>query len=171
MHHGSTHAAADTDTATADEVLRAVRRIIHALDVQSKRLTRETGLSAAQFVVLRAVRELGEVTTRSVSRHVSLTQPTVTQILDRLAARGLIERYRSAQDRRVVHTRLTEAGEATLEDAPPLLQERFVKNFDGLPTDRRRDIVAALEDVARMMGAEGYDAPPILPVASLDVTR
>src|SRR3546814_2119677 len=95
-------------------------------DLHSKQLAREVGLTTPQVVLLQAVRDLGEVTTGQLSRRVSLSQGTVTTILDRLESRGLVERYRSASDRRVVHSRLTRRGRAVLPRAPPLLPERYV---------------------------------------------
>lgn len=146
----------------AEAVLRSLRQIIHAVDVQSKRLTRETGLSTPQLIALAAVRDLGEVTTRALSAEMSLTQSTVTTILDRLEQRGLVERYRSARDRRIVHTRLTEAGAATLAAAPPLLHQHFTNALAALSAARRTQIIDALRHVARMMGADGHDPPPAL---------
>src|SRR3546814_11753090 len=71
-------------------------------DLHSKQLAREVGLTTPQVVLLQAVRDLGEVTTGQLSRRVSLSQGTVTTILDRLESRGLVERYRSAADRLAV---------------------------------------------------------------------
>lgn len=152
------------DEAPSDRVLRRLRQIIHAVDVQSKKLAKETGLSAPQLIVLKAVQELGEVTTRAVSNHVSLSQPTVTTILDRLEGRDLVERYRSTKDRRIVHTKLTATGRKVLKTSPPLLQNRFVRDFDKLSKKRRNEIISALDHVAQMMGADALDASPVLTV-------
>ncbi len=151
----------------SDRVLISIRQIIRAVDIQSKRLVRQTGLSSPQLIVLRAIDELGEVTTRVLSRHVSLSQPTVTTILDRLEANGLVERYRSQKDRRVVHSKLTREGSKTLRTAPPLLQEAFTDAFDALPEKRRTDIVSAVNDLAQMMRADDIDASPVLTTAAM----
>lgn len=148
-----------------NEVLVALRRIIRATDLHSKRLAMKTGLTIPQIVVLQSIRDLGEVTTGEVSRRVSLSQGTVTSILDRLEGRGLIERYRSAADRRVVHARLTRPGRAVLRRTPPLLHERFIASFSALGAARQERIIATLEEVAEMMGAESLDAAPLLDVA------
>ncbi len=147
---------------SSQEVLSALRRIIRATDLHSKRLAREVGLTTPQTVVLQAVRDLGEVTSGALSRHASLSQGTVTTILDRLESRGLIERYRSASDRRVVHSRLTRRGRALLRKAPPLLHERFIEAFGDLPAARQRRIIKTLDEVAAMMGVTGLDAAPLL---------
>lgn len=143
-------------------VLSALRRIIRATDLHSKQLARDVGLTTPQAVVLQAVRDLGEVTTGQLSRRVSLSQGTVTTILDRLEDRGLVERYRSAADRRVVHSRLTRRGRAVLRRAPPLLHERFTEAFRRLSAARQSRILATLDEVAEMMGAAELDAAPLL---------
>lgn len=159
---GARRRPAATRQDSSQEVLTALRRIIRATDLHSKRLAREVGLTTPQTVVLRAVRDLGEVTTGELSRHVSLSQGTVTIILDRLESRELIERYRSSSDRRVVHSRLTRQGRALLRKAPPLLHERFIEAFGNLPQARQQRIIKTLEEVAAMMGAADLDAAPLL---------
>jgi DNA-binding MarR family transcriptional regulator len=90
----------------------------------------------------------------------------VTTILDRLEAKGLVERYRSQKDRRVVHTKLTRDGKKTLKTAPPLLQEAFTDAFEALSKTRRNDIVSAVSDLAQMMRADDLDASPVLTTAA-----
>ena len=150
-----------------EDVLVAFRQIIHATDLHSKRISRESGLTVPQIVVLKSVRDLGEVTTSAISKQVSLSQATVTLILDRLEERGLVERYRSTKDRRIVHSRLTRQGRSALRKAPGLLHERFLKKFSELSDRRQREIVKALQNVADMMGASDLDAAPLLEVGSV----
>jgi DNA-binding MarR family transcriptional regulator len=152
----------------SDEVLIALRRIIRATDLQSKALGKSVGLTIPQIIVLRAILDMGEVTTGQISNRVSLSQATVTTILDRLEGRGLLERYRSASDRRVVHTRLTTAGKRALRKAPPLLHERFLTRFGSLDRKRQIAIVNVLEDVADMLGAGALEASPLLDIGRPD---
>lgn len=150
----------------SDDVLAALRRIIRASDIHSKQIARESGLTTPQIVILRAIENLGEVTTRALSREVSLSQATVTLILDRLSERGFVERYRSSRDRRVVHSRLTRQGRKAIADAPRLLQEDFLTRFQKLSAKRQKEIVAVLEEISDMMGATVLDAAPIIDSAS-----
>jgi len=138
-------------------VVALLRRINHACDLHSKYLVRSSGLSAPQLVVMKTIRDLGEVTASRVASACSLSQGTVSLILDRLEERGLIERYRSSRDRRIVHARLTSRGTAAVDAALPLLGESFVTRFAGLVPDEQNRIIAALQTVATMM----EDADPI----------
>ncbi|MEO1136207.1 MAG: MarR family transcriptional regulator [Pseudomonadota bacterium] len=142
----------------AESVLGDIRVIIRASDMQSKRLQRATGFTTAQALIVRAVSDLGEVTTRALSQAVSLSQATVTTVLDRLERHGYIERYRSEKDRRIVHARLTEKGEAASKTMPPLMDEQFLERFADLPVKRQQEISCALSDVAHMMNADATDA-------------
>lgn len=116
-------------------------------------------MTLPQLVVLAAIRAQGEVTSARLSAAVSLSPATVTVILDNLAARGLIERYRSQEDRRIVHSRLTVAGAGVLSKAPSFLHERFLQRFAQLPPERQEAMLRALEDVAELMGAPAALAP------------
>ena len=156
--------ATDDAAAQSVQVLTALRRIMRATDLHSKRLTKHAGLTIPQVVVLQAIRDLGEVTTGMLSVRVSLSQATVTSILDRLEERGLVERYRSTSDRRVVHARLTGQGRSVLRRAPSLLHETFLARFEALPPAGRGRIVAALEQVTAMMDAADLAADPILDI-------
>lgn len=144
------------------DVLVALRRIIRAIDLQSKRVAKVSGLTTPQVLILQSIQELGEVTTGRISDQVNLSQATVTTILDRLEQRGLIERYRSQVDRRIVHTRLTVAGKGALQKAPTLLHAHFIDSFlDQSQNDQER-ILGTLNEVADMLGGSDLDAAPIL---------
>jgi DNA-binding MarR family transcriptional regulator len=146
-------------TESENRVLVAIRRIVHAVDRHSKTVEKAAGLTLPQFVVLAAVRVQGEVTSARLSAAVSLSPATVTLILDNLEARGLVERYRNREDRRVVHSRLTTRGAEVLARAPGFLHERFVQRFAQLPAARQEAMLRTLEEVAEMMGAPAAPAP------------
>ncbi len=86
-----------------------------AADVQMQAiagLLKEYGLSPTQYNVLRILRgagdegmPCGEISGRMIKR-----DPDITRLLDRLEARGLVERERQQADRRVVQARITPQG-------------------------------------------------------------
>lgn len=141
------------ETAPADPVtvVRSIRRIVRAMDVRSKRVARETGLTIPQIVVLQAVRDFEAATTAAISRHANISAATTVTILEKLEARGIVERHRSTVDRRIVHSRLTERGRALLAEAPPLFHEAFFARFGELPPDEQATIVRAFCTVADIL--------------------
>jgi len=149
-----------------DDILIAVRRIIRAVHLRSKKLEKDTGLTAPQFIVLQALARHGAMKPSALSREISLSQPTVTAILDRLKRAGLIERTESASDRRTLPAQITEKGLVVIETSPELLQVGFLKAFRKLPDWEQHMLIGALQRVAELMDATDVDASPILTAAA-----
>jgi DNA-binding MarR family transcriptional regulator len=136
-------------------LMKSIRMIAQAIDTRSKAMSRISGLTIPQVVILQGVRDLGEVTTNGLSRHVDLSPGTVVSILEKLEERGFIERYRNAQDRRVVHTRMTASGAAILAQAPSLLPDEVVSAIKALDDGDRRSLVGSFQSVASMLNKAG----------------
>jgi DNA-binding MarR family transcriptional regulator len=151
-----------------EQVLVALRRVIRATDLHSKHLAKTTGLTAPQVLLLQAIRNKGEVTIGELANEVSLSQATVTNILDRLEKRGLVYRQRSQSDKRKVHAYLTDQAAETLRDAPIPLQDQFARQFGDLKDWEQSMIIASLQRVAQMMDAQHIDASPVLDIGVLD---
>ncbi len=150
-----------------EKVLVALRRVIRATDLHSKRLSKNAGLTGPQLLIMRTIRDLGEVTIGTIADKVSLSQATVTTILDRLEHRNLVYRVRSTQDKRKVHAHLTEDGADILARAPEPLQEEFIGKFQSLHEWEQSMIIASLQRVANMMDADDIDASPVLDVGAV----
>lgn len=148
------------------DVLIELRKIIRATDLQSKRVVKACGLTIPQVMVLRAIQELGDVTVKRISDDVSLSQATVTTIMNRLEDRKLVERVRSNTDRRIVNARLTESGNEVLQTVPTLLHESFITRFESCKNTEQLHILSSLQQVAGMMDAESLDASPLLDIAA-----
>ena len=145
-----------------DQVLVSLRRIIRATDLHSRKLGKSTGLTTPQLVIITAIGQKPESTVSDIAKAVSLSLATVTTILNRLEASGLVNKVRSTIDRRRVILSLTEKGLAVLNEAPKPLQDRFAERFNKLESWEQHQIVAAIERVATMMDAEDLDAAPML---------
>lgn len=153
---------------TIQQVLASLRRLIRATDLHSKQLAKTSGLTAPQLLLLQAIRNRGEVTIGELAREISLSQATVTNILDRLEKRDMIYRERASDDKRKVHAYLTAKGTELIKNAPTALQDHFVKRFRDLPDWEQSMILSSLQRIAQMMDAQHIDASPILDVGDLD---
>ncbi|MFE8070747.1 MarR family transcriptional regulator [Marinobacteraceae bacterium S3BR75-40.1] len=151
-----------------EQVLVALRRVIRATDLHSKRLSKTSGLTAPQLLIMQTIRDLGEVTIGTIAEKVSLSQATVTTILDRLEHRKLIYRVRSQTDKRKVHAHLTDDGRELLAQAPQPLQEEFIRKFQNLQEWEQTMIISSLQRVAEMMDAVEIDASPVLDVGPIN---
>lgn len=147
---------------SGDEILRALRRILRAVDRHGRRLAQQHHLTGPQLICLREVQRSGPLNPGQLARSVSLSPATVTGILDRLEARGLVTRRRRNRDKRQVLVQLADRGVDLLAHTPPPLQERFVQRLEALEPEERERIAAALAQVVELMDAEDIDAAPLL---------
>ncbi|MCY9844949.1 MarR family winged helix-turn-helix transcriptional regulator [Vibrio caribbeanicus] len=150
-----------------EEVLISIRQIIRAIDLHSKRLSKESGLTGPQLILMRSIRELGEVTIRQLSDHTNMSQATATTILDRLERNELVQRVRSSKDKRKVHAYLTEKGQAILADAPTPLQQSFITKFQRLEDWEQSLLLSSVQRISSMMNAEDIDVAPVLELGSI----
>lgn len=153
------------DSSLTDQVIVALRRVIRSIELHSRALMVTHGLTGPQATLLRALRG-GPLTAGDLAQRVNLSQGTVTDILNRLEQRELLVRHRDTTDRRRVIVALTDPARDLLENAPPLLQERFSQRFSQLPDWEQSQLLAALQRIAHMMDADELDAlAPILTTA------
>ncbi|MEJ2762419.1 MarR family transcriptional regulator [Photobacterium sp. MCCC 1A19761] len=150
-----------------EEVLIALRQIIRAIDLHSRKLNKVAGLTGPQLVLMRAIRDSGEVTIRQLSNNTNMSQATATTILDRLEKRGLVVRERSTLDKRKVHAYLTEQGKESLAQAPMLLQESFISRFQQLDDWEQSLLLSSVQRISSMMNAEHLDVAAVLEVGSI----
>lgn len=151
-----------------EDVLVALRRVIRATDLHSKYLAKTTGLTTPQMLLLKTIGNKDTMTIGELANEISLSQATVTVILDRLEKRQLVTRVRSTEDKRKVHVHLTETALGTLEQAPVPLQQRFSQRFSALQDWEQTSIISALQRVANMMDASDLDASPLLHTGAVD---
>ena len=151
-----------------EEVLVALRRVIRATDLHSRHLAKTTGLTAPQILSLQTIRNKGDVTIGELANAMSLSQATVTTILDRLEKRDLVYRERSTEDKRKVYACLTDKALEVLQSAPVPLQDQFTRQFGDLKEWEQTMIISSLQRVAQMMDAQHIDASPVLDVGVLD---
>jgi DNA-binding MarR family transcriptional regulator len=100
------------------ETLRKFRLIVGAVRQHSRALEKVCGMSGTQVWMLATIADRPDIRVSELGQALSIHVSTTSNLLDKLARAGLIERMRSEEDRRVVRLRLTDAGRAAIERAP-----------------------------------------------------
>lgn len=142
---------------TSLAIFRAIRRLQQAAEIHSKRLSRYGGLTPLQLLILHVLAVEGELTATQLAKLVSLSQASLSGVLDRLEGRGLLYRRRDEQDRRKSWLHLDPAGHEALAEAPPLLPEYVIERFAALPEWERHGLLAALLRAADLFGLPEED--------------
>lgn len=151
-----------------EELLVALRKVIRAIDMRSRQLNKDVGLTGPQLLVLQEVGKNPGIMVKQIAESINLSPATVTSILDRMEARALVNRVRSTEDKRKVGVFLSENGQASLAAAPLPLQEHFLNRFNSLEEWEKSQMVSSMQRLAKMMDASEIDAAPVLEVGRLD---
>ncbi len=149
------------DVNVSEEVLSTLRKISHAVELYSRILFREYGLTSPQLTILTAIFRSGPLAVTDIARRVSLSQATVTNILGRLEQQGFILRARSTQDRRMVYIELTDKTRKILEKNPSPLHTDFLSRFDRLQDWEKTLLLSSLQRIAKLMDVEQLEEPDI----------
>lgn len=133
-----------------------------SIDMYSKKIERESGLTAPQLIVLKAIARFQCLSGGEIAREVNLSQATVSSILARLEKKQLISRERSEFDKRKVVISLTQAGYDVLEQAPPLMSQSFIDKFNQLEVWEQNLILSSIQRLAEMMNVTDIDVATYL---------
>jgi DNA-binding MarR family transcriptional regulator len=112
------------------------------------RVGRRGGLRRVEFTILALVQGNPDVTARQLARALAVTPPNIAVWLDKLEARGLVARQRSANDARVQHVRITRAGGQLVDRSAQLLLEGEQAALSALSAAERAMLVELLHKVA-----------------------
>lgn len=146
------HASRPDDAA---RILDALRRIVRHLRLVAGQSESRVGVAPAQLFVLSRLRDQPASSVRELAAR-TLTDPSsVSVVLSKLEARGLIARSAHPTDKRRAQFALTARGRAVLERAPELPQVRLVAAIGKLSATYRRTVADALVEVAGALGASG----------------
>ncbi|MFJ9902809.1 MarR family winged helix-turn-helix transcriptional regulator [Streptomyces sp. NPDC101152] len=112
---------------------------------------KDLGLTYPQYLVMLVLWEHGDLPVKKLGEHLRLDSGTLSPLLKRLEAAGLVRRERSARDERSVEVRLTEEGSALRERA--LQVPRRIAVATGLDIDEIRSLRARLDELTTALDA------------------
>lgn len=152
------------------ELLIALRKVIRAIDLHSKHLSKTSGLTSPQLLIMLEIDKESGINSSQVAKKVNLSPATVTNILDRLENKSLISRVRNTQDKRKVGLYLTDDGKALLLKAPQALQEHFIEKFANLAQWEQSQLLSSMQRLSEMMDADEIDAAPLLELQAMSAS-
>jgi len=143
-----THAPAAPPTVDLDSLpghhIRRLHQIAVAIFLQE---TEPHGITPVQFGALQAVANSPGVDQRTLSGRVGLDTSTVAGVVDRLEARGLLQRSASPQDKRVRLLAVTAEGTALLHAVEPAMRAAQARILAPLPRAERAEFMRMLRQL------------------------
>lgn len=116
---------------------------------QAAAAVRDSGLTAAQYNVLRILRGAGPegLACNAIAGRMITPDPDMTRLLDKLEARGFVVRARGQADRRVVSARITPAGLEVLARLDEPILRTHEQQFRGFGDEQLRRLIELLEAI------------------------
>jgi DNA-binding MarR family transcriptional regulator len=159
--------ADEPDSRHGRRILAALRRMIRAVDLYSRRLASEHRITGPQLVCLNTIVELGPITATDLAHEVQLSASTVVRILDKLEAKGMVMRERQSADRRRILVSATGRGSELSAKAPYSDRHPLRQALKNLPPSEQEAITQLLERLVDLMDAQQLSTAPLLEVGSL----
>lgn len=142
------------------EIMDNIRRVFQVMNEHSRQVERETTLTGPQVWAIKVIAESAPVRVTELARKMYLHPATVGGILDRLEKRGLIERNRSNEDRRVVEVGLTEDGRMLVAGSPEVASNKIAHGLESLEYAELAIIYYGLDRLTQILDAR--EVPPAL---------
>lgn len=147
----------DPSTAMGQVGVAFKRAMVAVRRLRGRESQRIGQLSFAQYGLLHGLSGHPECSARALAEHSDLSPATVTQMLEGLEAAGLVERTRSAQDRRVVYSVLTERGAALVAERQQDMENRWREALGEFSDADLRAAAKVLERVTDVI--DSLEAP------------
>lgn len=122
-----------------------MRKVVESIRVQADAQLAVHGVTAVQWVPLFLLLKSGRSTVAALSRQIDIDPGAITRALNRLETKGLIQRQRCDQDRRVVHVILTDTGREVAKQVPAVLADVLNHHLRGFSMDEWQQLQHLLE--------------------------
>lgn len=146
------------------EILIKVRKIVRSINLESKKIQKEYGVSIPQVLCLNYLQNAAgyRATQGEIRKFMNLNSSTASGIIDRLEKKGFIARLPRSGDKRVVNITLTSDGEELLSRIPSLLHEQLSEKLQYLEPEQLKILEEGLDTLVTILNLQEVEASPLL---------
>jgi len=146
------------------DILIKLRKIIRSINIESKKVEKQMGISIPQLLTLQYLDEQDDYkdTSKNIKSHLNLNASTVSGIISRLESKGLVARLPNPVDKRGSYITLTAKASELLTKAPTTLQEKLTLRLKDLGEDQIIALNENIDLLIRIMDAVDIDAAPMI---------
>jgi DNA-binding MarR family transcriptional regulator len=148
------------------EILIKIRKIVRSINLESKKIQKEYGVSIPQVLCLNYLlqSENYQTTQGEIRKFLHLNSSTTSGIINRLENKGLIARLPKSGDKRVVTIALTSKGDKLLNTIPSLLHEQLSSKLQKLDNETLKNVESSLELLVNLLEIDELEASPMLTI-------
>ncbi|MDD3722108.1 MAG: MarR family transcriptional regulator [Lutibacter sp.] len=146
------------------EILIKLRRIVRSINLESKRVDKELGVSIPQLLCLQFLAEQEDYETNAskLKSFLNLNASTITGIISRLEKKNLVVKLPKSTDKRITLISLTAKGITLIQNAPVTFQQKLSEKLQALPPEKLETIITGIDLLAELMEVDEIDASPII---------
>ena len=150
------------------DILIKIRKIVRSVDIESKKIQKEYGVSIPQVLCLSFLHKTSnyQATQGEIREFLNLNSSTVSGIINRLEKKGMLARLPKSGDKRVVNIALTSTGDNLLATIPSLLHEQLSEKLQKLDIEELSKVEDGLETLVRILDLGKVDASPLISLES-----
>ena len=123
----------------------------HGIFRMGPSLPPEVRTNVVRHRILKGLERRGPHNLTELSAALGVKKNTLSELLDRMVRDGLVARALSPGDRRVVRLRITPAGRSAIKEFERSMMDNIGYFLKGLAAEDRRDVVAAMESMTRIL--------------------
>ncbi|WP_257348587.1 MarR family winged helix-turn-helix transcriptional regulator [Pseudalkalibacillus decolorationis] len=127
--------------------LVVLSRTNHAVMEHIKKDIRSHGLGVTEFAVLELLYHKGEQPTQRIGEQILITSGSITYVVDKLEAKGYLERKRCPEDRRVIYAHISDKGRALMDEIFPEHSKSIEAMFQNLTNEEKETLIVLLKKV------------------------
>ncbi len=146
------------------DILVKLRKIVRSVNLESKRVEKEQGISIPQLLCLRFLADQPDYKTNAakLKSFLNLNASTISGILSRLEKKGFVAKLPKTKDKRVTLISLTSSGMNLIQTAPITFQQKLSEKLQALPHEKLQVITEGLDLLTQLMEVNELDASPIV---------
>jgi DNA-binding MarR family transcriptional regulator len=146
------------------EILINIRKIVRSINLESKRIEKEYGISIPQLLCLNFLNDQEDyrATSTDIKKFLNLNASTVTGIISRLEVKNLVARLPNRKDKRMSFITITSKGVECVNNVPPLMHEKLSAKLQSLPGNKLDELKDAILLLLEYMDISEVDAAPLI---------
>lgn len=146
------------------EILIKIRKIVRSINLESKKIQKEYGVSIPQVLCLQFLRNSTnyQAGQGEIRKFLNLNSSTASGIINRLETKGLVARLPKRGDKRTVTIALTSKGDQLMQEIPSLLHEQLSEKLENLDETTLKNIQTSLELLEELLELDQLEASPLI---------
>ena len=146
------------------DILIRIRQIIRSVNLESKRIEKEYGISIPQLLCLNFLnkKDTYQATHKEIKDFLKLNASTVTGIIARLEKKGYIARLPKRNDKRVALITITAKGSELIDNTPEPLHQQLSQKLKKLSPQKLSKLQDSFDTIIDFLNIDELDAAPII---------